>query len=439
MKTLFFGDFNCGTGFSRVSEKIIYSLVNKLPKSFIFDVLGINYYGQRKVINDRITLFSAFNEGDDKNDIYGRTAILKFIKSGNYDTVFLYNDISVIYPMLSILKLMKDEKQRMGNPIKLIIYFPIDSSPHLWHFVNPQTGENNSDVFDNIVTFSHYGKNELLKTYGEFNRGMADEMKERIKVIEHGTEKDGFPELDRKDIIKFRKDTFGIDDDIFLMGQVNRNSSRKDLPTSLILFKMFIDALSKNGEKTDKIKLYLHCNPFDVMGYNLYEIAHALKIKPGNIIFPAVNANEIALVDQNTLNMIMRSFDLFYTNTTAEGWGLTPFEAMECSVPVILPHHTSLSDIPKDFIFSFDSFQKSFFINDGSYERFKTELELGSLILYEVYDMVIKKDSLVSDKVKAAKRYADKFDWNEITDKWTDLFLSLNTRIIIPKMRILKN
>jgi hypothetical protein len=73
----------------------------------------------------------------------------------------------------------------------------------------------------------------------------------------------------------FRKQYFGDNADKFIVGCVNRNQSRKDIPTTIFGFMEYWESHNKNA------LLYLHMDPKDPMGWDLKTILKQTPLKEG--------------------------------------------------------------------------------------------------------------------------------------------------------------
>jgi len=89
-KVLWISDGVAPTGFSRVAHSIISRINDK------FDIyhLAINYHGDPHNYNHKI--YPAFIGGD----IYGIGRLKVFLEKGDFDSIFILNDIPVIQKYL---------------------------------------------------------------------------------------------------------------------------------------------------------------------------------------------------------------------------------------------------------------------------------------------------------------------------------------------------
>jgi len=406
---LFFGDFNCTTGFGNVSKQLVDNWSK--DKKLKLTIFAINDFS-KKVYQyaDNVMVIPALSISETKKDVYCRIEFLKLLFENDFDVLFCLNDIEIFNEMGEHLQKVKSEKRKQNKPnFKSIVYFPIDSEPRL----------NDLKIlpfFDEVVTYTEYAKNVMKPLISETQF-------KKIKVIPHGCDTTNFFELNDFEKAKIKKEKFGADK--FVFGSVNRNSARKDLASLIIGFAMF-----KHKNQADAI-LYLHCNPLDPSGINVYRLCERVGLEIGKDVIVPTDFNENNGVSESELNKIYNSFDCFITTTTAEGWGLTITEAMATKTLVICPKHTSLAEISDNGLntlnFMFD--QQSVFINDFEKIRFTTNPKEVVTLLEVVYGLH-KEPEEVKDMVKAKIENAYKkvsgMKWETIAKKFKDLIFKLS-------------
>lgn len=406
---LFFGDFNCTTGFGNVSKQLVDNWSK--DKKLKLTIFAINDFSKKAYqYADNVMVIPALSISETKKDVYCRIEFLKLLFENDFDVLFCLNDIEIFNEMGEHLQKVKSEKRKQNKPnFKSIVYFPIDSEPRL----------NDLKIlpfFDEVVTYTEYAKNVMKPLISETQF-------KKIKVIPHGCDTTNFFELNDFEKAKIKKEKFGADK--FVFGSVNRNSARKDLASLIIGFAMF-----KHKNQADAI-LYLHCNPLDPSGINVYRLCERVGLNVGKDVILPTNFNENNGVSESELNKIYNSFDCFITTTTAEGWGLTITEAMATKTLVICPKHTSLAEISDNGLntlnFMFD--QQSVFINDFEKIRFTTNPKEVVTLLEVVYGLH-KEPEEVKDMVKAKIENAYKkvsgMKWETIAKKFKDLIYKLS-------------
>jgi glycosyltransferase involved in cell wall biosynthesis len=407
---LFFGDFNCTTGFGNVSKQLVDNWSK--DKKLKLTIFAINDFSEKAYqYADNVMVIPALSISETKKDVYCRIEFLNLLYQNDFDVVFCLNDIEIFNEMGEHLQNVKSEKRKQNKPnFKSIVYFPIDSEPRL----------NDLKIlsfFDEVVTYTEYAKNVMKPLISETQF-------KKIKVIPHGCDTTNFFPLNDFEKAKIKEEKFGADK--FVFGSVNRNSARKDLASLIIGFAMF-----KHKNQANDAILYLHCNPLDKAGINVYRLCERVGLEVGKDVIVPTDFNENNGVSESELNKIYNSFDCFITTTTAEGWGLTITEAMATKTFVICPKHTSLAEISDNGLntlnFMFD--QQSVFVNDFEKIRFTTNPKEVVTVLEVVYGLHKEPEELkdmVRAKIENAYKKVSGMKWETIAKKFKDLIYKLS-------------
>jgi intein/homing endonuclease len=159
-----------------------------------------------------------------------------------------------------------------------------------------------------LATYTEYGKSQVLR--------LNPKLIKKLDVIPHGNNSQDFYPLPKDETLAFRKEYFGDNSNKFIVTNINRNQSRKDIPTTIFGFLEYWEEYNKNAF------LYLHMNWKDPMGWNLKTILSQTPLREGvDYMFPSEeNASKGASVE--LVNKIYNTCDLFLTTATGEGWGL---------------------------------------------------------------------------------------------------------------------
>jgi glycosyltransferase involved in cell wall biosynthesis len=406
---LFYGDFNCTTGFGNVSTKLIENWSKN--KNFNITILAINDLTEKPYNYKENVMVIPCLAVDEKKDGYARLELLRILYSHDFDVFFALNDIEVLNSMTEHLANVKKERTKANKKkTKYVLYTPIDSEPR----------PSDCDVltlFDEVITYTEYGKASLKPLISESNW-------KKIKVIPHGIDTEVFYPIDNKfEASKTKEQLFGKSD-VFVFGSVNRNSARKDLATLMMGFAMF-----KHTSQANAV-LYLHCNPKDKMGIDCYRLSERLGLDVGTDIFFPKDFNENMGVSESELNKIYNTFDCFITTTTAEGWGLSIVEAMATKKLVIAPRHTSIQEITDNgnnaFLFKF--MQRAVFVNDFEKIRFISNPEEVAQVCGIVYNLQNEEDEVkgqVATIVENAYNHVTKWKWKDIAKKFEQIILKL--------------
>ena len=406
---LFFGDFNCTTGFGNVSKELIENWAkDKNLKIVVFAIndhspLTYDYLPNVKVIPAK----SSVLPDEPKDDVYCRLQFLRLLMHNDFDVVFCLNDIEIFNEMGGYLKELKAEKRKQNKPnFKSIVYFPIDSEPR-------PVDLKILDFFDEVVTYTEYAKKVLIPLTNPTNA-------KRIRVIPHGCNTKDFYPLSDEEKLKAKLEIVGEgNEDTFLFGTVNRNSARKDLASLILGFSTF-----KRNSQPNAV-LYLHCNPLDPSGINIYRLCERLGLRIGVDVLLPKQHNENKGCDNAELNRIYNAFDCFITTTTAEGWGLTITEAMATKTIVVCPQHTSLSEIT-DFgnnSISFMFTQGNVFVNDFEKIRFTTNPNEVTTLLGVLYNLKNDEEdvkTIAKEKVERAYEKVKAMKWEIIAKQFKE-------------------
>lgn len=411
---LVYADWNCTTGFGAVAKELVDEWAKDKKLSIV--IFGLNdaskktydYLPNVKVIPALMT-----GDKDTQKDVYRRIELLKLIYQNDFDTIFFLQDVEVINTMEEQLRDVKNTKRKENRPnFKSMIYFPVDSEPRI---IDLKV----LSFFDEVVTYTQYAK-------GVMKPLITDTQFKKIKIIPHGTNtKDFYPYSDlNKKLAKV--EIFGAErEDTFVFGSVNRNQVRKDFGSLIMGFAMFKHTSGANA------LLYLHCNPIDPMGINIYRLCDRVGLEVGKDIILPKDYSENKGCSKEELNKLYNSFDCFITTTTAEGWGLTITEAMATKTLVVCPKHTSITEITENgenslnFMFS----QQMVFVNDFEKIRHITNpMEVKTLceVAYglkndepELQEMVKVKIENAYNKVSAMKWEGIAKQFKVIIDKLT--------------------
>ena len=406
---LYYGDFNCTTGFGNVSKQLIDNWSKN--KNFNISILAINDRSEKPYNYQSNVLVIPCLVADEKKDGYARLELLKMLYQHDFDVFFALNDIEVLNSMTEHLNNVKKERTKANKKkTKFVLYTPIDSEPR------PRDCEVLS-LFDEVITYTEYGKATLKPLISETNW-------KKVKVIPHGIDTEVFyPIANNFENSKTKEQLFGKSD-VFVFGSVNRNSARKDLATLIMGFAMFKHTTQANAV------LYIHCNPIDRMGIDCYRLSERLGLDVGTDIFFPKDFDENMGVSESELNKIYNTFDCFVTTTTAEGWGLSIVEAMATKKLVIAPRHTSIQEITDNgnnaFLFKF--MQRAVFINDFEKIRFISNPEEVAQVCSIVYNLQNEEDEVkgqVTTIVENAYNHVTKWKWKDIAKKFENIILKL--------------
>lgn len=151
-----------------------------------------------------------------------------------------------------------------------------------------------------------------------------------IKYIPHGLNHNIFKPVEKSnpELQQFKKQVLGSLDPDFILLFNSRNIRRKQLPDTLLAFKLFLDTLSK--EQADKCTIILHTQPVDDNGTDIPALIEYLFDEyPNAVRF----TNGIFTSEQ--MNLLYNLVDGTILLTSNEGWGLSLTESLLCGKMII--------------------------------------------------------------------------------------------------------
>jgi glycosyltransferase involved in cell wall biosynthesis len=213
------------------------------------------------------------------------------------------------------------KKANQGTPWKFGCIIPYDGEPSIPFW------QKQMDEIDYPVAMSRYGQIGLKKDFG------VD-----CDYIPHGVDTGLFkPTLNPK-YGKMEKP------DAFIVGCVARNQHRKNLPR---LIKGFAQFVKKNNLSPDEVKLIMHCDWNDVMGWKIEEFAQQYGVDKYLMppLMGMLDRGEAA-TEEEMANMY-NCMDVFILPTGGEGFGIPTLEAMSCGVPICVTNYTTSYELIK--------------------------------------------------------------------------------------------
>lgn len=389
------------TGFATVSKNILKVL--EATGKYRFTVLGVAYLGIPFDVKEYPYLeypkhggIYAASEGGDP---YGSGKCLQMLATGEFDILFILNDISVMMPIIpEILKLRK----KMERHFKIIFYFPNDGPPK-------KEWAQMVEKVDFPVAYTNYGYTGMVK--------QCPELEGKLPVIYHGTDKQVFHPFPEEKRLELKKLIFGPHAEKFLIMNINRNNPRKDMNSTFEVF-------AKLKAKRPNVYLYI-LGAMNDFGGNLEDIArqHGL-VWQQDWCCPNVqlyNPNQGMPIQQ--VVELYNCADLIMTTTLGEGWGLSLTEAMACKRPLVAPRHSSITEIIGD------NEERGWLIASGGFghtvcQGSRDNNNVRPVVHHE--DMVDRIKKIMDYPGQSAKKIEAAFEWvptwEKVCQKWLEVF-----------------
>lgn len=273
-----------------------------------------------------------------------------------------------------------------------------------------------------------YESTDLINCHSYLTYNIVKEMfPERTGFIPHALPESIFYELSDYEKKQARKNVLGDRyDDAFVALWVNRNAKRKRPGDLIWAWSKFIRRLEeREGEnyKNDAF-LFLHTDPNDTEGPNLYENIKMLNVVDSVVISPD-------RVDFNQMNLIHNAVDCCVQISYAEGFGLSTLESMQCGNPIIAQKTGGLTRQVVDH-------------RDGSQNGIALDVDFQTLVgsqhvpyIYEDYcsidkiaDAFMKMYDMPPEDRKAlgkkAKKYvSEEFAYQDTINSWHESLTNL--------------
>lgn len=442
-RVLVYSDYNCTTGFAVVTKNILKKVLPHMSGKVHLDIVAVNWFGDdvpddyeikpqessdfkkvktlkdgaEKEVWKRVVkregeniIISSAQLTDDSGDLYGRNAMLTMLRHIDYDLLFIVQDISIMSSVLPVIRKIKDDKKaESSKQFKTLYYMPMDG---------PMMGDvwfKDFDLIDRVVAYTDFAKFQAAPQLPKLYKG-------GVGVIYHGIDCSIFNNMrirHTEEIQTFRDVYFGENSKKFIIGNINRNQFRKDIPKTILAFADFKKiAIERNYQQPF---LYLHMIPDDPLGWNLNYVAHQAGLIEGeDFIFTPQSLIENP-PDDGMMAMIYNSLDMYVTSTAGEGFGLTVIEAMACGVPVVAPAYSAVKEIAdkSNGIVVVEELEPYISTTD-SMVRYSPVVEF----LVEAIENCFREGKSFSIR---AEEFAKKLDWSVIGRQWLKEFKSLIT------------
>jgi len=408
-------DFMCPTGFGTVAHNVLDRLTPWFRRVGVkVDVAALNYHDKTtEEYNDCITVINPRLFARNMDDNYYRDGVLKMLQIEDYDLLWAMNDVPVCGAMSPILGQLRTQKKFHNKPdFKMLLYTPIDSVPFQRYFKD-------LDIWDELVTYTKYGKKEAEYAFEKVNK-----RKVKFGVIAHGVDKVNFKKLNKKQELR---DKFSLPQDAFIFGHVNKNQPRKDVGTTLIAFKKLKDMFASKGYQ-QPLALYLHLYHSDKSGIKIHIACERLGLVVGkDVLLPLEEKYVNNQYQPKEVNEVYNCFDAFVTTTMAEGWGLClhPLSQIETTDGIKLLQDINVSDRVLTHSGDFKKVLDTTSRDVNSYFQMNVEYSNIGVKVTEEHPFLVKnkksevlwvnvKDISVGDYVALRKPKIQEFNFSEI-------------------------
>ncbi|MDI6730515.1 MAG: glycosyltransferase family 4 protein [Candidatus Altarchaeum sp.] len=422
------------TGYALITRNIL----QRLQTQYNWDCynLGHNYVGQ-KIQNLKFadgskidfTLLGVPPQPPEIRIPYAKDLILPYIDRLKVDAFGILLDLFMTNGWL----------QNMHIPTNTFFYFPSDGGQvvpdnafeYYREFFTPEQMKDYlefietgilplgcADILQKMkrsVAMSKFGQRQAWKVHGI-----------KTDYIPHGVDVDiffplpseGKKELKNKVVVMSCTGALlqGALKNKFVVGVVGRNQGRKMHDRAIKAFAFF----AKN--KPDAV-LLLHLDPYDIASpFNIIEYIKFLNIH-NKVFFTGMKwFDGFSTYD---LRNVYNTFDVYFSSSSGEGFGICSIEALACGIPAILPDYTSTYEL----LVENGRCGEPVLMNDvllGTWNVPRGIMSIPDAVhkLNKLYYDAKLRDHYSKVGLKKIQEY---YDWNVIMPQWDKFLKELTT------------
>ncbi len=203
------------------------------------------------------------------------------------------------------------------------------------------------DLPDPKYNENYYRSSDLLmsiskQTYGINKRLLSDYEDWQLKYVPHGVNSSKFFKLKDNGDTKFNnfKMKLGLDKYKFKILYLNRNIRRKSPGDVILAYKHMMDNLTPKQRKD--CVLIFHTAPSDENGTDLRAVHQAMCPE-----YPIIFTHDTIVggsLDDEHMNYLYNSIDVYINMASNEGFGLGSLEALTCGKPIVVNVTGGLQD-----------------------------------------------------------------------------------------------
>lgn len=393
------------SGFGRQVNLILKSIYK--TEQYEIDIVGKDYHGEEHNLPYKILpLFDSKEISKVSPELQqvllaghtkcsGIDVVRKNLMTGEYDILFVYQDMYITSPLGQWFGLIKQELARLGGKdFKTICYYTVDGKTYP-EFLGL------AKEADIIVTPNAFGVQKI-----------REHLNKDIKIIPHGIE-NVFQELNGFDRASFRKEYFKEFADKFIIGYVgSATNERKNITDALVGFSAFLK------HKPDAY-LYLHSIVTDKILKCIDELGIEKQVIRLKEFDPRIGLPLIVY------RKIIASLDVLLNTSYSEAWGLPITEAMASKVPVLMPENIAMSEEFRDFTWQIKTSDSVICFDATALHK---KLDIGSM----VSNLIAISEKQNDEKEEKASEYISRYRQDVIGKMWQETFESLVSEHTFP-------
>ena len=377
-------------------SKVVYELSKKLAdyKDIDLHIFGFQKFAEdanhdlERKLPDNVTVYDVYANEEPKKTGFGDDLIQDYIKTFKPHMVIVYNDLVVLYRLIKKMQEMPDK----DKTFKIVPYVDIvykNEKNALIKFLE--------DSCDGAIMFTEYWKTVIRE------QGFT----KPIHIVEHGFNKMGYFPIPKE----VARDYFNLDQNDFIILNLNRNQPRKRWDTCLQAYIKFIST-----HQDDPIKLLIGTNiqgSWDLIDIFVSE-CRKYNMDPEVAKKHLIIMNSPQKLTDKDINILYNCADVGLNTAEGEGFGLCNFEHAAIGIPQVIPNVGGF----KDFFTLDNSFiidPKWSYYSDNSRDIVSGEAEVCDIAdIVNMMDHAYRnKDKLAKFGKKARKLIVEKYKWED--------------------------
>lgn len=316
----------CGThpGQYNGYSKVVYELALGLSeyKDIKLHIFGFqNFYNKQdhkleRKLPESVEIYDVFANEEPKNKGFGENIIVDYVNNIEPDIIIIYNDLIVINSLLTKLKDVKNQNFKIVPYIDLV-------------YKNEKNSliMNIDSLCDSAIMFTDYWKSVISM------QGFT----KPLYVMEHAFNSNHYYPIPKS----LSRTFFGIDEDDFIIVNLNRNQPRKRWDLCMMAFIKFI---SKHLETNIRLLIATSTQG----GWDMVDIMIS-ECRKYNISVDDLKKHLIIIqnpqqITDQDINVMYNVGDVGINTCDGEGFGLCNFEQAGIGVPQIVPNIGGFKD-----------------------------------------------------------------------------------------------
>ncbi len=405
-RVLFCGTHNCqNNGYS----KVVFELCKRLAE---YKDVDLHLFGFQRFHSDpqhdeerklppNITIYDVY-AAEKANNIngsgFGDDLIADYVKEFKPHIVIVYNDLIVLYRLVKKLIEMPEE----DKTFKIVNYIDIvykNEKNSLIKFLQ--------DTCNGGIMFTQYWK-EVIQSQG---------FSKPLHVVEHGFDKLNYYPIPKE----VARNYFSLDQEDFIILNLNRNQPRKRWDTCMQSFIKFIST-----HQNDPIKLLVGTavqGSWDLIDVFISE-CRKYGLDPEETKRHLIIMNNPQKLTDKDVNILYNCADIGINTCDGEGFGLVNFEHGAIGVPQIIPNVGGFKD--------FFNIDNSFIVNPkwSYYSDMSRDIVSGEAEICDVDDYVRMMEHAYNNREllskfgqKARKLILEKYKWEDKAKAFYDCII----------------